>query len=63
MKRHNHVSGPVVLRDRTTRKTQHSFTYPTEGAILRVSVQKNKKLRGKFKNFKIAQTLAISGPY
>ena len=30
---------------------------------LRVSVQKNQKLSGKFQNFKIAQTLAISGPY
>ena len=30
---------------------------------LRVSVQKNQKLRGKFQNFKVAQTLAISGPY
>ena len=30
---------------------------------LRVSAQKNQKLSGKFQNFKIAQTLAISGPY
>ena len=30
---------------------------------LRVSVQKNQKLSGKFQNFKIAQTWAISGPY
>ena len=38
----------------------HSFL-PIER--LRVSVQKNKKLSGKFQNFKIVQTLAISGPY
>ena len=30
---------------------------------LRVRVQKNQKLSGKFQNFKIAQTLAFSGPY
>ena len=29
---------------------------------LRVSVHKNQKLHGKFQNFKIAQTWAISGP-
>ena len=30
---------------------------------LRVSVQKNQKLSGKFQNFKITQTLTISVPY
>ena len=40
-KRHNHVSGPVVLRYRTTRKTQHSFTYPTEGATLNFFIQRD----------------------
>ena len=30
---------------------------------LRANVQKNQTLSGKFQNFKITQTLAISGPY
>ena len=30
---------------------------------LRVRVHKNQELSGKFENFKIAQTLAISSPY
>ena len=32
-------------------------------SFLRVRVQKNQKLSGKFQNFKTVQTLAFSGPY
>ena len=39
------------------------FHYFKLFTILRVSVHKNQKMRGKFQNFKIAQTLATSGPY
>ena len=47
----------------------HPITSPTvktrmeEPSGLRVRVPKNQKLSGKFQTFKIAQTLAFSGPY